>query len=48
MEEKYKTCKHSTGRVGELMDACTSMRSTRQILTLSVKLPCAVIISWQP
>lgn len=30
------------------MDACTSMRSTRQILTLSVKLPCAVIISWQP
>lgn len=30
------------------MAACISMRSTQQILTLSVRLPCAVITSWQP
>ena len=29
------------------MDACISMRSTQRISTLSARLPCAVIISWQ-
>ncbi|MFR4430390.1 MAG: hypothetical protein ACLT4D_14000 [Blautia faecis] len=50
MEEKYKTCKHSTGRVGELIvyvhPTCPSLTMIKGTLCSS-KIRCRECRSWE-